>query len=523
VISVNIIPDKLKNYRFIRTKEKLPIDPEWTVKNNFSFDEMNKILLTEHRTTYGVLTGVNNLYVVDFDNIFLQEDIIKQYPFFLDTFVVKTATKGLYHCYFKSITEPRTMAINDENDIRIVDILAKGKQVIGANSILSTGKKYEIISDKEIKELDFIKIEEIFTKIKQKIIRFDKKESSSVLEKKELNHWVFPIENKRDTDLIKNKLKLSYFLKYLNLIEDENQERGNCNCPFHSSVSGKCFSYDNEKKVWYCFHCGKNGDIISLYKGLPENKYKNFKYILKELAMMCNIDLYEDRKLEEKKLKKQVLYEKVKEKKENAVLVYENLAINKITIFKKKDESFTEFFFETFNIKIEVKDLLNSNMFRQLYFSETGTMLPSLSSNEWSELLSKWIEKSGDLNNDFYVDDSLSILRERMLDVINDFVIIENKEESLGINKILYLKEFSDSIFINVQALNEVLLRNNFNSRKYKTSMVFKNDLKDNSKIINIKNRQYRYYEFSKNIISNFKINNIKETGELTDDFDLEE
>ena len=60
------IPDKLKQCRFIKTVEKRPIEKNWQNSANYSYDEMSKIL--EFTNSYGVLCGINNLVVVDFDD-----------------------------------------------------------------------------------------------------------------------------------------------------------------------------------------------------------------------------------------------------------------------------------------------------------------------------------------------------------------------------------------------------------------------------------------------------------------------
>lgn len=36
-------------------------------------------------------------------------------------------------------------------------------------------------------------------------------------------------------------------------------------CPFHDSQSGKSFTVDSRRRLWYCFSCGIGGDVIDLY------------------------------------------------------------------------------------------------------------------------------------------------------------------------------------------------------------------------------------------------------------------
>ncbi len=96
-----MIPRQLEKQRFILTgsaiNEKAPIEKEWQKDNNYMLQD---IRFQEHLAkggTYGVLTGINNLIVIDFDNEQVQNEVIEKFP---ETFTIKTAGKGLLHLYF---------------------------------------------------------------------------------------------------------------------------------------------------------------------------------------------------------------------------------------------------------------------------------------------------------------------------------------------------------------------------------------------------------------------------------------
>ena len=146
------IPEQLRNCRFIKVAEKRPIEKDWQNEKNYSYDEMSKILETVD--SYGVLCGRNNLVVIDFDNEEIQKEMFKDTKFIRDTFTVKTAGKGLYHCYFflknTNNIQNNNIAINDNNGVRIIDVQVNRKMVVGPGTILSNGRSYEIVKDAPI-------------------------------------------------------------------------------------------------------------------------------------------------------------------------------------------------------------------------------------------------------------------------------------------------------------------------------------------------------------------------------------
>ena len=95
------IPIQLKDQLFIKTNsEKRPIEKDWPSINNYDYDTISKF----DAETYGVLCGANNLMVIDCDSKEVQ-DLLLTIPEIRETFIVKTATKKLYHFYFPLFEE----------------------------------------------------------------------------------------------------------------------------------------------------------------------------------------------------------------------------------------------------------------------------------------------------------------------------------------------------------------------------------------------------------------------------------
>jgi hypothetical protein len=117
------IPKQLEKQKFIFTdNNKSPFEKEWTTKNNYDITNEKFINYLKQNNIYGVLCGVNNLVVIDFDNEEIQYEIINL-NIFPETFTVKSGGKGLYHLYFYVVDEAKSLIANmkvEENDERHV-------------------------------------------------------------------------------------------------------------------------------------------------------------------------------------------------------------------------------------------------------------------------------------------------------------------------------------------------------------------------------------------------------------------
>ena len=110
-----------------------------------------------------------NLMILDLDDELLFE-YFKEY---IDrTFIVKSGKKG-YHIYFRTFENPKSRSLTN-TEKQHIDILGQGKIAVLPPSIhIDTKKPYEIISDKEIKQLTRQEEQGIYQKLKD--LGFDNK------------------------------------------------------------------------------------------------------------------------------------------------------------------------------------------------------------------------------------------------------------------------------------------------------------------------------------------------------------
>jgi P4 family phage/plasmid primase-like protien len=275
-----MIPTQLRKEKFILVdSNKRPIEKEWTTKNNYTYTEIQKIL--NGNKTYGVLTGNNNLLVLDCDDKSVQDKLIT-YPELMDTFITQTANKKLYHFYFhvtnvpkkskdpQRNNQPRGLTVDNKDGQRILDVQGAGRQVVGPGSTLPDGRKYEIVSNKEISSIDYQFLLTIINGLD---------EQGTVLEadiKKKINKE--QIDFDEVCVAIKQNIKPADIL-----VEHFGTDTAKFDnpgmCPLgHGSQGGKCFHHTND--VWHCFHCGEKGNVIQLYQKIHKIEFHEAKKLL---------------------------------------------------------------------------------------------------------------------------------------------------------------------------------------------------------------------------------------------------
>lgn len=258
------IPEQLKksDFRFCLVEKggKRPFEQGWNNDKNYKYDDPKFLKLLEEGYNYGVVCGhrFGNLIVVDFDDPDVMSEILPKLPI---TLKVKTAGKGLIHVYYFSDV-PNQIKIMDDRKKTLIDIqgttrTGNGSQVVGPNSSLKSGKKYEIVDNSSISFISQDDLKNIFKDyILEEEIELLKKQSDE-----------FSDENKpQDPHVlkIKSKIKLSQLLYKYGMNPNKVSPKGNIQCPLHASVNGKCLSIDDDKGVFFCFHCLWKGDIFTL-------------------------------------------------------------------------------------------------------------------------------------------------------------------------------------------------------------------------------------------------------------------
>jgi hypothetical protein len=274
------IPIQLKDQLFcrVRYKEKSAFEKAWSMleseytqqqdltwKNNITgelyfINENKKKVLYKGSITnytyntiskfqnenYGVLTGVNNLGVLDDDspNKILMELYEKHFG---ETFRVRD------HYYIKLLNwDCKKIIFYDQEGKHLGELQGKGQYVVGPNSIHPSGENYVIKNNLPIKEIEFVDLIRVFGDYiikKEKFIREHKKTS-----------W--------EGDDIKN-IPISSIISFSGLTERGNYLQGPH--PKHSSTTGMNFSVNNSQNTWYCFRCGSGGgpsELIAVMEGI---------------------------------------------------------------------------------------------------------------------------------------------------------------------------------------------------------------------------------------------------------------
>ncbi len=267
-----MIPQQLKknDFRFIIVGEdKKPIEKAWGKVNNYLYNDEKLLQHIENNKKYGVVCGYGNLIVVDFDSEEIQEQLISKFP---DTFIVKTAGKGLYHLYYISDSSSG-FRVNNIGGVRIADVQGCGTMVIGAGSNMSNGRKYDVVKDINISTISMETIKKIFSPWLDMERKIDKTRKESV---------------EPQIKEIMEKIKIPQLLQQWGINTSSNPT----DCPFHSSINHQCFSYTDT--LWHCFHCDNGGTIINLMmqkNGLDFHTTK--KKICQELGIIFNeVDLF---------------------------------------------------------------------------------------------------------------------------------------------------------------------------------------------------------------------------------------
>lgn len=266
------IPKQLQSnqFRFIKiANDKSAIEKSWGKVNNYLYNDANFLSYIEENKRYGVVCGIGNLLVIDFDSQDLQDHLTDLFP---ETFTTKTANKQLYHLYFIA-DYSETIRVNNIEKKRVADVQGKGTYVVGPNTMLSNGRSYEIVKDVEIARISIDTIRKIFSPW----LNIDKIRDKTNIQTKDA-----------EIKSITEKLKVPELLGRYGITTEKNPTE----CPFHASVGGKCLSFTDT--LWYCFHCGKGGSVIQLVmekEGLDFHHAK--KFLAEQLGVKINdVDLF---------------------------------------------------------------------------------------------------------------------------------------------------------------------------------------------------------------------------------------
>jgi len=269
-----MIPKQLskEGFRFIklRTGSKLPMEKGWQKDKNYAFDDTEFLKFIKKNKIYGVVTGFDNLIVIDCD-MKMTESIIEKY--LPKTFKIKTPSSGTHFYYFSDLPSTRllkhpTLEDSKGEPIHLGEIRSKGSQVVGPNSYnIKKRKFYKVEKDIDIAELPKETIEEVFAKY-----------LTHQVEKKEWDGYERPMQ----------KAVIKYFP--LDKVMGEygfDLTKNPTDCPWHYSKGGACLYYKND--TYHCFHCLRSGNVIHLVAEFNKITYR-------EALKMLYLKLLKERK-----------------------------------------------------------------------------------------------------------------------------------------------------------------------------------------------------------------------------------
>jgi len=270
------IPPNLQDDRFrfciLGVQNKHPIEKNWPSRGyRYNAPELLRALEAGHN--YGVICGTGGLVVIDFDDLdFCKSAGLRLIP----TFATMSPTrKGPHFYYLVNDDNPKGFFVDSPDGRRLADIQGIGKCVVGPGCVhpkYPDGPPYQVVWDRPFETVplqwlrwvfkDYIREQPVAIRRTGK--RYDGREQ-------------IDFSRIRISDLLSryggiDRIKWSGGLR-----------RGKCRCPLgHDSQGGACFSFDDAKGVWHCFHCEESGNAVQLAMKLTGLEFKQILEMVKE-------------------------------------------------------------------------------------------------------------------------------------------------------------------------------------------------------------------------------------------------
>jgi len=239
---------KYPDIKFCRVRKhaKEPFEPGWQ-KKHYSFEEI--IPFIEKGENYGVIAGSAGLAIIDCDKPGVLQKVQSSLP---DTMTVKTR-KG-HHLYY--FCDTNKIVLNDANKKHWGEVQAGNTIVVGPGSIHETGVEYKIISEKEIKAITKLELENAIQSFLPPPKTTPAPTTKTPLFTQGTNNYNF---DEVDIDLLK--------ITDVWPITEDMQQRANGDYvgshPVHGSTGGKNFHINPDTNIWHCHRCGSGGGALS--------------------------------------------------------------------------------------------------------------------------------------------------------------------------------------------------------------------------------------------------------------------
>ncbi len=261
-----VIPPQLRidGFRFVllRKKDKPAIEEGWNKDKNYRYDDPKLLEYIRAGHNYGVIPSSDNLCIVDADD-YERLNQLGAIDIFSNTFTVRTGNPDAdrYHYYFRceGIGEVKKIPFSDPvvTKKHLGEIFCPGcsAYVVGPGCIHPSGRVYQIVNDVEIASIDIETLgKEFFSKVKSSRTKVD--DSVQCASKIPESHN--PIKNKLTDQL---GLRIEELAMPINAKRRGDEYQGAH--PVHGSTTGKNFSINTKKNVFFCHRCGFGGDPIT--------------------------------------------------------------------------------------------------------------------------------------------------------------------------------------------------------------------------------------------------------------------
>jgi hypothetical protein len=256
-----MIPTQLKNMKFCRVKKgtKEPFETAWQ-NNPYTYEQIQQYFPKDN---YGVLTGHNNLGVLDDDSKdkFL---IIMFLERFGKTFRVRDHLYIILNGWDK-----KKIIFYDTDGKKLGELQGLGQQVVGAGSLHPSGCLYEVANDIPIIELNFSDFYKHFEKY--------------IIKKEDV------VREFKRTDWQGDKIQ-DMSIRSITSFSGSDMGDG-CyqgSHPKHGSIGGMNFRINTKDNTWYCFRCSAGGgsaELIAVMEGIIPCSQAGRKCFTKEQAL----------------------------------------------------------------------------------------------------------------------------------------------------------------------------------------------------------------------------------------------
>lgn len=261
-----VIPHQLRidGFRFIllRKKDKPAIEEGWNKDKNYKYDDPKLLAHIARGGNYGVIPSFDNLCIVDADD-YERLNQLGAIDIFSNTFTVRTGNPDAerYHYYFRceGVGDVKRIPFSDPviTKKHLGEIFCPGcsAYVVGPGCIHPSGRVYQVVNDVEIASINVETLDkEFFSKVKSSRTKVD----DSTQRATKIPFGFNPSRNKLTDQL---KLRIEDLAMPINATRRGNEFQGAH--PVHGSTTGKNFSINTVKNVFFCHRCQAGGDPIT--------------------------------------------------------------------------------------------------------------------------------------------------------------------------------------------------------------------------------------------------------------------